>query len=91
LGGGSGSSQATWFLERRFREEYGSHLSVRGAAGEAPVRIEAELKIAEAIRANPEAVKKIHEAMMLALADDEKRRSKSAAKSRRESRRKRAP
>jgi hypothetical protein len=39
LAGGNGNSQATWFLERRFRGQYGPHVLVGGVADAAPTQI----------------------------------------------------
>jgi hypothetical protein len=76
LAGGNGSSQATWFLERRFRDKYGPQLLVGGVAAAAPIQIENDLKVARTIRSSPEAVKKIHEAVLIAIAVDAKRNPK---------------
>jgi hypothetical protein len=61
LGGGSGSSQATWFLERRFRDEYGAQVQVGGIAGGDPIRIDDERQAADATRSDPAATAKLHE------------------------------
>lgn len=73
LARGNGSSHATWFLERRFRNEYGSRVLVGGVADAAPISLENDLKIANTICASPEAVKKLHEAIAIAVAEDAKR------------------
>jgi hypothetical protein len=52
LGGGNGSSQATWFLERRFRDECGPQVQVGGIAGGEPIKIDAERQAADATRAD---------------------------------------
>ncbi len=77
LAGGNGSSQATWFLERRFRDEFGPHVLVGGVADAAPIQIENDLKIAKALRSNSEAVKKIHEAVAMVVAADAKQNPKT--------------
>jgi len=61
LGGGIGSSQATRFLERRFRDEYSAQLQVGGIAGGEPIRIDAERQAGDATRADPVATAKLHE------------------------------
>jgi hypothetical protein len=61
LSGGNGSSQAPWFLERRFRGEYGAQVQVGGIAGGEPMRIDAERQAADATRADPIATAKLHE------------------------------
>jgi hypothetical protein len=80
LAGGAGSSQATWFLERRYRKEYGPQVLVGGVADAAPISIQNELRVAESIRACPEATEKLHEAILLAAAADSKQRERSMRK-----------
>jgi hypothetical protein len=80
LAGGAGSSQATWFLERRYRKEYGPQVLVGGVADAAPISIEKELRVAETIRSRPEARDKLHEAILLAAAADSKERERSRRK-----------
>jgi hypothetical protein len=80
LAGGAGSSQATWFLERRYPKDYGPQVLVGGVADAAPIRIENELRVAETIRSCPEATEKLHEAILLAAAADSKQRERSARK-----------
>jgi hypothetical protein len=77
LAGGNGSSQATWFLERRFRDEYGPHVLVGGVADAAPIQIQNDLRLAKAVRSNPAAIKKIHEAVLMAIAADAKQNPKA--------------
>jgi hypothetical protein len=80
LAGGAGSSQATWFLERRYRKEYGPQVLLGGVADAAPISIENELRVAEKIRSCPEATKKMHEAILLAAAAEREQRERSARK-----------
>jgi hypothetical protein len=61
LSGAKGSSQATWLLERLFRNEYGPQLQIGGIAGGEPIRIDAERQAADATRADPVATAKLHE------------------------------
>jgi hypothetical protein len=62
LAGGSGASQATWFLERRFHREYGQ----RAVVAEAPVddaRLAEHHRVAAQIRSSPEATRLMHESI----------------------------
>jgi hypothetical protein len=77
LAGGNGSSQATWFLERRFRDDYGPQVLVGGVPDAAPIQIKNDLKISKAIRSHPEAVKKLHEVIAMAIVADAKRNPKT--------------
>lgn len=86
LGGGPGASQATWLLERRFRDEYGAQLSIGGIAGADPMRFKHEQEAAAAVRQSPEATKKLHEAVALAAADAIASTDEIALKRRRQSR-----
>jgi hypothetical protein len=63
LGGEKGSSQAAWFLERRFRKAYGAHVMVGGMEDGEPIRLAGDLKISADLRASSEATKKIHDAI----------------------------
>jgi hypothetical protein len=66
LTGGPGAAQAAWLLERRFREYYGTHLMV-GGVPDLPIQIEHEKRAAKAVRSNPVARRKVHEAIAIAF------------------------
>lgn len=56
LTGGAGSAQATFLLERRYRDDYGAAQRIEHA-GSIDTSRERDLRIAEEIRKDPEAVK----------------------------------
>jgi hypothetical protein len=66
LSGGPGSAQATWLLERRFPEYYGTRLLL-GGVPDSPIQIEHEKRAAKAVRSNPEARRKVNEAIEIAF------------------------
>jgi hypothetical protein len=68
LAGGPGAAQAAWLLERRFRREYGLQ-SVNRPPPDEEDGLRRGLHLGEAIRSNPEATEKMHEALTLASAD----------------------
>ncbi len=68
LAGGSGSGMAQFVLERRFRKEHGPQLLVRDAREADPIRLEGDLKIAAAVRADKTALRQIHDAVAAAVA-----------------------
>jgi hypothetical protein len=80
LAGGPGASQATWFLERLFRKEYGLQVSVGGVGDGAPIAISPEHEVADAILDDPEALKKLHEVIATAIDARSKRNGRSTGK-----------
>jgi len=64
LRGEKGSREALFFLERRFRQYYGSHLMIGGIPEGEQTRLEHNLKLAEKIRSDPAAVKKLHAVLL---------------------------
>jgi hypothetical protein len=78
LSGGPGAAQAAWFLERRFREYYGTHLMVGGVAG-SPIQIDSELRAAAALRGNPAVADKLHDAIAEAIASTSSSNGKASA------------
>lgn len=82
LAGGPGAAQAAWLLERRFPREYGLQ-SVNRTAHDEEEQLRRSLDVAKAVRANPEATKKIHEAILLASADVTAKEAKRKTKPKR--------
>jgi transposase len=80
LAGGSGSSAATWLLDRRYPKEYGSQVLLGGVADAAPIHIKQERETANAILADPATVKKLHEVIATAVAAESNPKKKSTKK-----------
>jgi len=59
---------AQFVLERRFRKDYGPHVLVGGVPEADPIRLEGDLKIAAAVRADKTALRQIHDAVLAAVA-----------------------
>lgn len=70
LAGGAGSSQATFLLERRYRDEYGAAQRIEHA-GSISLPTAQEDRIAEAIRGNPKALDGV-QAVITRFADKDK-------------------
>jgi hypothetical protein len=86
LAGGPGAAQATWFLEHRFRHEYGPQVLLGGVGGADPIRLKAEHEVAAAICADPAATKMMHEVILLAAANAERPNGKASSDRRRQTR-----
>lgn len=69
LSGGPGASEAVWLLERRFSQEYGQRFVIDEPSGADKKAMERESRVAEAIRSNPEALKKMHESIAITAAE----------------------
>jgi hypothetical protein len=65
---------AQFVLERRFRKDYGPQLLVGGVPEADSIRVEGDLKIAAAVRADKTALRQIHDAVLAAVAAAAKRK-----------------
>jgi len=69
LGGGAGATEALLLLERRFPEEYGQRFSIDQPSDADTIRRENAMRLGEAIRSNPEALRLANESAMIQIAD----------------------
>jgi hypothetical protein len=74
LRGEKGSREALFFLERRFRQYYGSHVMIGGVPEGERTQLQHDLKIAEKIRSTPGAVKKLHAVLLEVIEESSGRR-----------------
>lgn len=73
LRGEKGSAQATWFLERRYRKEYGPVQRIEHAGPDGgPLQIEAAEHVAQAVRADPKALTEVQRVLGQALSQRER-------------------
>jgi hypothetical protein len=69
LAGGPGAAEALWLLERRFPQEYGQRFLIDQPSDADKRALERDLRLAEAIRANPAALAKVHESIAITAAE----------------------
>jgi hypothetical protein len=69
LAGGSGASEAMWLLERRFPQEYGQRFSLDPPSDAHTIRLENSLRLGAAVSSNPTALRLMHEAIAIQVAD----------------------
>jgi len=69
LGGGAGATEALLLLERRFPEEYGQRLSIDQPSDADTIGRENALRLAEAVGSNPKALRLMHEAAAIEIAN----------------------
>jgi hypothetical protein len=69
LAGGAGATEALLLLERRFPEEYGQRFSMDQPSDADTIRRENSMRLGEAIRSNPEALRLVNESVVIQIAD----------------------